>query len=60
MKLGNFLDLYDNWNGVLVINDDNLNCLYYGDFWNIGISDFENREVAAFGFYDNELRVRVR
>ena len=33
MKLRDFLELYDNWNGVLVINDDNLNCLCYGDFW---------------------------
>lgn len=32
MKLRDFLGLYDNWNGVLVINDNNLNCLYYGDF----------------------------
>lgn len=60
MKLRDFLELYDNWNGVLVINDDNLNCLCYGDFWNAKISDFENREVVAFGFYDNELCVRVR
>lgn len=60
MKLRDFLELYDNWNGVLVINDDNLNCLCYGDFWNEKISDFENHEVVAFGFYDNELCVRVR
>ena len=60
MKLCDFLNLYDNWNGVLVINDDNLDCLYYGNFWNAKISDFENREVVAFGFYDNELCVRVR
>ena len=60
MKLRDFLNLYDNWNGVLVINDDNLDCLYYGNFWSIKISDFENREVVAFGFYDNELCVRVR
>lgn len=25
MKLRNFVDLYDNWNGILVVNDDNLN-----------------------------------
>lgn len=60
MKLCNFLNLYDNWDDVLVINDDNLDCLYYGNFWSIKISDFENREVVAFGFYDNELCVRVR
>lgn len=60
MKLCDFLGLYDNWDDVLVINDDNLDRLYYGNFWSIKISDFENREVVAFGFYDNELCVRVR
>ena len=24
MKLRDFVDLYDNWNGILVVNDDNL------------------------------------
>ena len=60
MKLRDFLKLYDDRNSILVINDDDLNCLCYGDFWNVKISDFEDREVVAFWFYDNELYVRVR
>lgn len=40
MKLRDFVNLYDNWNGILVVNDDNLNpivknevevALSYGD-----------------------------
>ena len=59
MKLRDFLDLYDGV-GIVCINDDNLNCLCYGDIWNVNIYDFENREVVLFGFYDNKLYVRVR
>ena len=61
MKLRDFVDLYDNWNGILVVNDDDLNpivknkveaALSYGNIY--------KKEVVAFGFYDNELCVRVR
>ena len=59
MKLRDFLDLYDGA-GIICINDDNLDNLCYGDIWNVKLDDFENCEVIAFGFYDNELCVRVR
>ena len=59
MKLKDFLDLYDGA-GIVCINDDNLNCLCYGDIWNVNIYYFENRKVVLFGFYDNKLYVRVR
>ena len=59
MKLKDFLALYDDA-GIICINDDNLNCLCYGDIWNTKLDDFENCEVVSFGFYDNELCVRVR
>ena len=61
MKLRDFVNLYDNWNGILVVNDDNLNpivknevevALFYGNV--------REKEVVAFGFYDNELCIRVR
>lgn len=28
MKLRDFVGLYDNWNGILVVNDDNLKLLH--------------------------------
>ena len=61
MKLYDFVNLYDNWNGILVVNEDNLDpivknkveaALSYGNVC--------EKEVVAFGFYDNELCVRVR
>lgn len=30
MKLRDFVDLYDNWNGILVVNDDNLKPIVKG------------------------------
>lgn len=61
MKLCEFLDLYDNWNGILVVNDDNLNPIVKGEVQNILFSSgVHDMEVVAFGFYDNELCVRVR
>ena len=62
MKFEDFMDLYDNWNGITVVNDDSLNQIAKGktdaivkenaQLWDI--------EIVAFGFYDNELCVRLR
>jgi hypothetical protein len=72
MKLKDFLELYDNWNGTTKINDDNLETIVIGNATDIfdGLSGFLrhgysysrlwNKEVVAFGFYDNELCIRVR
>jgi hypothetical protein len=61
MKLREFLNLYDNWNGTVVINDDNLNPVVKGDPYVVLLcGNLYEKEVAAFGFYDNELCVRVR
>lgn len=61
MKLRDFVDLYDNWNGILVVNDDNLKPIVK-DKVEAALSymDVYGKEVVAFGFYDNELCVRVR
>lgn len=59
MKLKDFLAMYDG-HGTICINDDNRNCICKGNFWNPKLHDFENCEVVSFGFYDNELCVRVR
>ena len=62
MILKDFIDLYDNWNGVITINDDNLNCIICDKINNIVTLDdaYLTYTVVAFGFYDNELCVRVR
>ena len=62
--LRDFLDLYDNWNGTLVINDED--CEHYDTVnfsnlttWLCDHTDVANARVMAFGFYDGELCVRV-
>lgn len=61
MKCREFLNIYDNWNGIVCINDNNLDLIIKGkpdvvlSYKNV----FE-MEVVAFGFYDNELCVRVK
>ena len=61
MKLRDFVYLYDNWNGIQVVNDDNLNPIVKGKV-QVALSHGNvcEKEVVAFGFYDNELCVRVR
>lgn len=71
MSLIDFLNMYDNWNGLLTINDDELmetvgNTALYSKWV---ISKFVNAKrndpimkakVIAFGFYDGELCIRVK
>lgn len=61
MKLRDFVNLYDNWNGILIVNDDNLKPIVK-DKVEVALSyrSVYEKEVVAFGFYDNELCVRVR
>ena len=62
MKFKDFMDLYDNWNGTLVVNDNNLDLIVKGN--TLDIMDTEEKlfekEVVAFGFYDDELAVRIK
>ena len=62
MKFKKFLELYDNWNGIMVVNDGNLNCIVRDNTLTIFETrkDLYEKEVVAFGFYDNELFVRVK
>lgn len=61
MKLREFLNLYDNWNGIICVNDDDLNCIIKGDpYVVLSNGNLFEMEVVSFGFYDNELCVRVR
>ena len=68
MKVGEFLDLYDNWNGNTKINDDDLKCIWIGKTSTIGFNDTKDKklnhikdlEVVAFGFYGDLLTIRVK
>ena len=71
MKLREFLSMYDNWNGTTKVNDNNLDTIVMGHTLKImegvlalnGVENYEKlfeMEVVAFGFYDNELCVRVK
>lgn len=71
MNLREFLNLYDNWNGTTKVNDDNLDTIVIGNTLRImeciptlnRVENYEKlfkMEVVAFGFYDNELCVRVK
>ena len=62
MKLKDFLELYDNWNGIVKINDNNLNCIVKDKGYIIAESNNEkmmNGEVVSFGYYDGELCIRI-
>jgi hypothetical protein len=61
MKLREFLNLYDNWNDIVCVNDDD-GCMIIQGKPEVALShdDVYTREVVSFGFYDNELCVRVK
>lgn len=74
MKFKAFMDMYDNWNGITKVNDNNLDTIVKGRTLNIMecVEQFNPRtkvenyeklfemEVVSFGFYDDEFCVRVR
>ena len=71
MKFKQFMEMYDNWNGTTKVNDDNLGTIVVDHTLKImeciptlnGVENYEKlfeMEVVAFGFYDDELCVRVR
>lgn len=69
MKLVVFLEMYDDWNGRVRVNNDVLDTIVKGTIHKIvddiydpnsKLSYLMDKEVVSFGFYDNELCVRVR
>ena len=62
MKFKDFVELYDNWNGLITVNDDELRPIYCGKTFKVVDErpEFYEKEVVAFGFYDNELCVRIK
>lgn len=62
MNFKKFMELYANYNGNLVVNDDDLDLIIKGRVISVmdNRKDLWNMEVVVFDFYDNELCVRVR
>lgn len=61
MNFKDFIDLYDNWNGVTVVNDDRLSCRLINNTALVAEDDsLWDMEVVSFGFYDNQLCIRVK
>lgn len=62
MNFKEFMEMYDNWNGMTKVNDNNLNTIIEDKTINIMESyhDFFTKEVIAFGFYEDTLCVRVK
>lgn len=61
MIINTLLDAFDNWNMNIVINNSKLNCIYknsISNFWDERNLLLES-EIDSFGFYDNELCVRI-
>ena len=61
MKFKDFMDYYDNWNGITKVNDDNLDMIIRHKTSHImeTCTDLFNMEVKSFGFYDGEFVVRL-
>lgn len=62
MNFKDFIEMYDNWNGVTRVNDNDLDMIVE-DRTNIIMDnrkDLYDKEVVAFGFYDGLMTVRVK
>lgn len=62
MNFKDFMEMYDNWNGVTRVNDNDLNMIVE-DRTNIIMdnrTDLYDKEVVAFGLYDGLMTVRVK
>lgn len=74
MKFKQFMDMYDNWNGITKVNDNNLDIIVIGRTLDImecmgnfnpmtkvnNYAELFEMKVVSFGFYDDELCVRVK
>lgn len=62
IRFKEFMDMYDNWNGITRVNDNELNMIIE-ERTNILMDtrkDLYKKEVVAFGFYDGIMTVRVK
>ena len=71
MKFERFMEMYDNRNGITKVNNDNLGTIVIGNTLEImkcipmldGVKNYNQlfeMEVVSFGFYNDELCVRVK
>lgn len=71
MKFKQFMEMYDNWNGITKVGDENLNIIVEDRTLDImecipmlnGVENYGKlfeTEVVSFDFYNEELCVRVR
>lgn len=62
INLKRLLEMYDDWNGITIVNDNELNVIVEDRTVNI----YDNRKellqkvVVAFGFYDGVFTVRIK
>jgi len=62
MSLREFIKMYDNMDGIVVVNDNEYNELACDKAYLIlgTRADLFEKEVATFGFYRNMLAVRLK
>ena len=71
MKFERFMEMYDDRNGITKVNNDNLGTIVIGNTLEIiecipmldGVKNYNQlfeMEVVSFGFYNDELCVRVK
>ena len=62
LKFKEFMGLFDNWSAVLKVNDNNLDFIVKDRAMIImeKRKDLYDKEVVAFGYYNDELCVRVK
>ena len=71
MKFERFMEMYDDKNGIIKVDNDNLGIIVIGNALEImgclpmldGVKNYDQlfeMEVVSFGFYDDELCVRVK
>ena len=61
MNFKEFMDLFDNWNDITKVNDDNLNVIIRHKTLHImeNCKELFDLKVVSFGYYDGELSVRL-
>ena len=62
MKFKEFMNTYNNWNGITRVNDNNFNTIIEEATYVIMCTrkDLFGKEVVSFGFYDGVMTVRVK
>lgn len=62
INLKRLLEMYDDWNGISIVNDNELNVIVEDRTVNIydNRKELLQKEVVAFGFYDGVFTVRIK